>query len=668
MAVKKDSVSTRVLPTSDNPLPMAGGRANAPALPAFKLVDGTLGDYRLVCELGSGGMGTVYVARRTYAGGVERTVALKTLRRDLAGSTPLVEMFLNEARITARISHPYVCTVHDIGADSSVPFVTMDYLIGEPLSRVGPLMASLPSEVSLACIVRAVASLCEGLHAAHELRDEAGQYMHVVHRDISPDNLFVLYDGSVRVADFGIACTAEHQRAGVAPTLAGKTSYMSPEQIRGQSVDRRSDVWSMGVVLWELLAGRRLFRSGTDVASTVAVLERDIEPPSQHNALVPRGLDAIVKRALHRDREQRYPTARTLAADLERMLNRFFGQVSAARLGAWLDGLFPGCQEFRRTIVAHAEVQRTSLVHDAQPGEAPPEGSRTPIMVVQSGAPAQREVLTSAEVELLDSSVDFGSLSPSADGLGPAPLSTPFSRLPPPRFANNLGPANNNASLELDIQLSPESAPPVQPVPSTIDVAKSLLSTPRAKVTGAATLGLLVAVGAFALFSEEASEAAVLPASKPRPEARVGANEVPAPAPPEPAAQEPAAQAPPGAPGPVSLPLSAPPRADDTPIADRTTGDTAPQAAAARTDSADRPARRVRRDAPSEAAGTGEVYVFARSGEFFVILAGRAVHAPALLQLPLGTRNLTVREGASGPTKQVPVHPVAGSPSMLRLD
>ena len=121
----------------------------------------------------------------------------------------------------------------DIGTENGVPYVTMDYLIGEPLSRLGPMMAEDRSEASLANIVRIIANLCAGLHAAHELRDERGELMHVVHRDISPDNLFVLYDGSVRVADFGIASTAEQQKAGRGSALAGKSGYMSPEALRG---------------------------------------------------------------------------------------------------------------------------------------------------------------------------------------------------------------------------------------------------------------------------------------------------------------------------------------------------------------------------------------------------------------------------------------------------
>src|ERR1700712_5541528 len=240
MGTKRESILTKEYPPNDSKFPERASRGVEPLLPPFKPIVGQLGPYELIAELGSGGMGTVYVARRTYEGGVTRTVALKTLRKDLAYQPDLVEMFMDEARIPSRISPPYVGTVMDIGSAEGVPFVTMDYLIGEPLSRLAPLMAAEQTETSIASILRVIANLCEGLHAAHEQRDESGSAMQVVHRDISPDNLFVLYDGSVRVADFGIACTAEHQRSGKANALAGKSGYMSPEQIRGQMIDRRA--------------------------------------------------------------------------------------------------------------------------------------------------------------------------------------------------------------------------------------------------------------------------------------------------------------------------------------------------------------------------------------------------------------------------------------------
>ncbi|MET0343910.1 MAG: protein kinase [Polyangiales bacterium] len=354
MAATGEPEQTRKYPAGDSNFPARASYKTHGALPEILPVEGQLGPYELVAELGAGGMGNVFVATRQYAGNIKRTVAMKTLKAHLIRRNDLVEMFMNEARIAARISHPYVCTVNDVGIADGVPYVAMDYLVGEPLSRILPLFVESPDELSIACATRLMTHLCEGLHAAHDLRDDAGTPLDVVHRDISPDNLFVLYDGTVRVVDFGIALTSEHQRNGKSKALLGKCAYMSPEQVRTQPLDRRSDIWSMGVVLWELLTGKRLFQRPSDLRAAVAVLEDAIEPPSKLNPIIPSALDRAVLRALERDPTKRYASARDFAKELERVSMRSLGAISASELGLWLEKLFPGSHEVRRSIVAQA--------------------------------------------------------------------------------------------------------------------------------------------------------------------------------------------------------------------------------------------------------------------------------------------------------------------------
>ncbi len=333
-------------------------------LPTIRPVTGRFGPYDLVCQLASGGMGTVYVASRTHEEGVRRTVALKTIHPHLAVDRRFVRMFLAEARIVSRISHPYVCRLSDMGRETMspgpgadtqpVPYVAMEYLVGEPLSRMLPLLSSNRSEFSTACVVRMVAQLCEGLHAAHEVTDEDGKFLHVVHRDISPDNLFLLYDGTVRVVDFGIARADDNVRTTHAGGPKGKFAYMSPEQLQCEKIDRRSDIWSMGVVLWELLTAVPLIPRGSDMHASHAILGMPILPPSSRNPHVPAVLDQITLRALDRDPNKRFDTAIDLAHELDQFLARYYGPISAATLGNWLEAMFPGCRSYRQRIVPNA--------------------------------------------------------------------------------------------------------------------------------------------------------------------------------------------------------------------------------------------------------------------------------------------------------------------------
>ncbi|MET0283883.1 MAG: serine/threonine-protein kinase [Polyangiales bacterium] len=630
--------NTQQYPTGDSKYParLAGGVE----LPLLKPVKGQIGPYELMAELGSGGMGTVYVARRTYEVGVTRTVALKTLRQDLSSEKDLVEMFLDEARITARISHPYVCSVMDIGTHRGVPYVTMDLLIGEPLSRLGPLMADDRSEASLANIVRVIANVCEGLHAAHELRDERGEPMHVVHRDISPDNLFVLYDGSVRVADFGIALTAAQQKDGKSAGLAGKSGYMSPEQLRGLALDRRADLWSMGVVLWELLAGKRLFRPGSDVAATVAILEGPIPLVSRFNHQVPKGLDAVISRALERDRDKRYPTARAMALDLEQVLARCFGPVSAGQVSVWLDETFPNCHEFRRTIVARAEEARAQAdKFEFDPNLGILVSTRPPANDQQGSNVRRLDSLATVDVELDE----------------PSPQSVTNEDM---IHLDGFAQQRAHSSMPSISERLKFPEPPRRP---TLSLAS--LPSPKRKMVQA-----LIVLGALGLGTGVASLFARKPELVQREEKRI---EQPAAKPPEPAPvavtpQPPVlAQPAPVEPAPVEPAVEQP-----APVVAE-----APVVAAPVVEAAPAPVekhhhrRRASEDEDQQpATKLGEVYVFASSGSYEVITRERIVKAPALLKLPVDTTTISVRKEGERAVKLVKVSPQPGRPAMVRID
>jgi eukaryotic-like serine/threonine-protein kinase len=274
------------------------------------------GAYEILYELKAGGMGAVLLARRKGPGAFEQLVAIKTIRPEYGHVAAVRAMFLDEAAILARVSHPAIATVHDFGEEAGTLYMAMEYVAGIPFRdlaelRPPPLVAA-----------RAVAEAARGLHAAHEVRDTHGTLLGVVHRDISPDNLMLGFDGHVKVIDFGIALV-KNRMAPVTEfgTLKGKPPYMSPEQVKNEALDRRSDVFSLAVVLHELLTGAPLFDGESIYAIARAVEHQQLVPPSRVlRRELPSGLDGAVMGALERDPARRTQTAAALAEVLEQVV------------------------------------------------------------------------------------------------------------------------------------------------------------------------------------------------------------------------------------------------------------------------------------------------------------------------------------------------------------
>jgi len=311
-----------------------------------------LGRYTLLSEIARGGMGAVYLARLHADAGIEKIVAIKVIRHDLAKEHRVVQMFLDEARIASRIGHSNVCAVFDVGIVEGSHFFAMEYLEGESLSKVLAALRARGAERRPAnharILARVLAQACEGLHAAHELTDVDGTPLAVVHRDVSPSNVFVTYDGTVKVMDFGIAWAARRVRASLSGELKGKVGYFAPEVLRGDAADRRVDVWGIGIVAWELLTGERLFRRETSAATLEAVLTEAIPAPSLIAGDVPKELDRVVVRALERSPGMRHPTARALGQELEAVVALETRAVGAAEISAWMSELFPEGREKAR--------------------------------------------------------------------------------------------------------------------------------------------------------------------------------------------------------------------------------------------------------------------------------------------------------------------------------
>jgi serine/threonine protein kinase len=324
-------------------------------------VGDVLGAYRLCVEIGGGGMASVYLAQGCSHSGVHRFVALKCIRPEFARNPRFVEMFLDEARIAAQIHHPNVCSVLDFDEHHGAYYLVMEFLSGQTLTAVHNRLLAMPDAgdplVRLGVFARILESACEGLHAAHEALNSGGVSLHIVHRDVSPDNLFVTYDGNVKVMDFGVAYTSEHHQATRTGILKGKCGYLAPEVLAGAKPDRRADIWGLGVVAWEMMAQRKLFDQPNDPAILRAIGESNIPPPSTIRAGIPPLLDELVLRALERDPARRYQTARELGRMLNRFLVEYHQVVGLAEVSDFMRALFPEGIACTRQLVKFAELE-----------------------------------------------------------------------------------------------------------------------------------------------------------------------------------------------------------------------------------------------------------------------------------------------------------------------
>lgn len=278
-----------------------------------------IGRYELIAEIASGGMATVYLARLSGVGGFQRNVAIKCLHPHLARDDEFVQMFLDEARLAALIHHPNVVPILEVEEGEAGYYLVMDYVEGDTfaslLSRAAVDGKEVPRDISLRILVDMLA----GLHAAHELRDDHGRNLGLVHRDVSPQNILVGTDGITRITDFGVARAASRLSATRAGQLKGKLAYMAPEQASGdEDVDRRADVFSAGVVLWEALALRRLFKASNEAATLNRVLNDQIVSPREFSNGVPEEVAHVCLKALARDLDTRYVSCAEFGDALEK--------------------------------------------------------------------------------------------------------------------------------------------------------------------------------------------------------------------------------------------------------------------------------------------------------------------------------------------------------------
>jgi eukaryotic-like serine/threonine-protein kinase len=293
-----------------------------------------------------GGFGSVHLGRVVGAGEFSRIVAVKKLRGAFRPDSHAA--LIDEARLASRIHHSNVVAVHDVLAAEGELLILMDYVHGDTLARLTrnePLAPSLASAV--------LVDLLHGLHAAHEAKSDTGDALAIVHRDVSPQNILVGTDGLARITDFGSAKAAQRLQETETGVVKGKLAYMAPEQLRGEAVDRRTDIFAAGVVLWELLTGKRLFASESDEATVEKILLGAMSPPSWQHRDIPEALDAAVMRALENDPALRFPDARAMALALEPF------RAGAPAVGRWVEARAAEVLASRAALIA--EIDREPL-------------------------------------------------------------------------------------------------------------------------------------------------------------------------------------------------------------------------------------------------------------------------------------------------------------------
>jgi len=297
-----------------------------------------LGKYRLIRKLATGGMAEVFLAKSEGPMGFEKLLVIKRIHPILAEDPKFVEMFLAEAKVAARLNHPAIVQIYDFGQDQDSYYLAMEYIDGPTLRLLIGRAVETDYKVPFTTAAKLVSQACEGLHHAHEFRDpETSAWLGVVHRDVSPENILVSRFGAVKVVDFGIAkaMKANDRTA----SIRGKYAYMAPEQLRGKGFDRRVDIYGLGVVLYEMVTGKKPFDAVGEVATMHAILKEPIIPLRRRRPDAPAALEQIVERCLEKDPAYRYETCQALQSDLEEFVLHSGAPVTPVHLSRMISQL-----------------------------------------------------------------------------------------------------------------------------------------------------------------------------------------------------------------------------------------------------------------------------------------------------------------------------------------
>jgi eukaryotic-like serine/threonine-protein kinase len=446
-------------------------------VPGFSCV---IGRYALFDEIASGGMATVHLGRLLGPSGFSRTVAIKKLHAHFARDPEFVEMFLDEARLVARIQHPNVVPTLDVVSLENQLYLVMEYVQGESLSRLRMAATARGQRIPVRVALSIAVGVLDGLHAAHEARNEQGQPLGIVHRDVSPQNILVGVDGVARVLDFGVAKAAWRAQTTKDGQLKGKLAYMAPEQLTADIIDRRVDVFAAAVVLWESLTGKRLFDAESPMVVMTQIASREIERPSAVVTGLPVELDRVVMRGLARNPSDRFASTRDMAVALEAV-----GWIASQReVGQWVEQMAGEQLGTRARKVA--DIEGISTIHPRAPSRpsllstAPSEPIAPPViapsatpnpitMSFRDVGPTRRSTSIIVAAALVVIAVAVGVLALR----DPATLATAVDALPPVD------------AVAAQLAATPPVAAPPAPTPSASAAPDPVASTPPKNVAPA---------------------------------------------------------------------------------------------------------------------------------------------------------------------------------------
>ena len=380
------------------------------------------GKYQLIAKIATGGMAEIFLARAVGAAKSD-VIVLKRILPHLAEDEHFVTMFRDEADLASRLDHKNICHVHAFGEVGGTWFIAMEYLHGVPLSRMMTRLSKAGKMLDMRVVAGIIVQACEGLHAAHEARDDKGQLMGVVHRDVSPPNIMVASDGTVKMLDFGIAKARGANSRTRTGTVKGKNAYMSPEQILGKPLDRRSDVFALGIVMYEMLAIRRLFHRDSDFLTFKAITEEPIPDIRERRPDLPPGMRAALLQAMARDPNGRFDTALAFANALRNSVATFGGPASASDLARLLFTDFGDEMASRDEILKAADDPGPLVPPRSPPPPIPHRALRPtpapPLPIPErSGELAPRERMPSDQVPAIPSMI-------VQQGSAPIPLPMP---------------------------------------------------------------------------------------------------------------------------------------------------------------------------------------------------------------------------------------------------
>ncbi len=404
------------------------------------------GRYELLRKLAAGGMGEVFLARQWGDGNFFHDVVIKRLHRHLAEHDKSVRMFCDEARLLSHLSHPSIPQGYDLGQADGYWYIAMEYVEGTNVADIWRAGAKQSQMMPLPVAIAIVAQACEALHHAHERRDRAGRPLRIVHRDVTPHNLMTTRDGVAKLLDFGVAATSARKDTD-AGVLKGTFSYMAPEQVRAKPLDKRADVFALGVILYELTTGSRLFR-GTDVQIMTQIVEHDVPPPTSRAQDYPPELETIVLSALERDRAKRMPSAFHFALMLEDFALRNAFAIGQRAIAKYVQAVLPAEPVLDEALAIVAPRGASAQLDDGQPHDDPTESFSA------FAPPSEDDETMLDELRMLGEGSDPDGRSDAlSEELGEVlPGSRPTPRVPPPDLS----------------AFSPQSEPPI-PIPIDLD-------------------------------------------------------------------------------------------------------------------------------------------------------------------------------------------------------